>query len=428
MMLVQIVRCARWGVALATAMGALGMAAHAQATMPAGKWENPAAELAKRIADVLGPAPARLSLRNFSSIDGEDAEYIRRLLEDDLKSAGVAATNGDAVNAVRVTLSENTNGGLWVAEVVEGSRTQVVMESVETPARAAAGVKQRMTLHREAIVRQSELKWKRKQDADSVTQIVAAMELDDGLVVVTPERVALFGSSATGWTERDHSDFPPGRPASRDARGMVAPGPDEHSVSAFVPGAACTGVMAGAQGGWDVKCRAGDDFWPLVGTGQGAVTAFYNSGGDYFSGLVSPSQGTALPPFYSAGILAGRAGGPALLVGGIDGKVALAEGGLLKPVAGTRDWGSDFAVVNGSCAGTSESIVSSSGDGSSDSLRAYEVLGQEATASSEPLAVGGAVMAVLPSRNGNGVLAIIRTRRVNGGDDYEVDRVSATCN
>ncbi len=62
------------------------------------------------------------------------------------------------------------------------------------------------------------------------------------------------------------------------------------------------------------------------------LKAFYNSARDYFTGVVSPSVGVDLPPFYAAALLPRSAGSGALLIDGIDGKVQLAENGALKVV------------------------------------------------------------------------------------------------
>ena len=65
----------------------------------------------------------------------------------------------------------------------------------------------------------------------------------------------------------------------------------------------------------------------------------------------------------------------------------LAENNALNPVAGTRDWGSDFAV---SIRLRRRPVVVASGSGEAvnDSLRAYELPALEAVPASAPLADG----------------------------------------
>jgi hypothetical protein len=154
------------------------------------------------------------------------------------------------------------------------------------------------------------------------------------------------------------------------------------------------------------------------------VKAFFNAARNYFTGVVTPSAGVDPPPFYSAAWIVRAAGGSAMIVGGIDGKVSMIENGVSKPVAGTRDWGSDFAVMHSGCGAGAQVIASSSGEAAADSLRVYELPALEAVPVSAPLQVGGTVMALWPAPDGKSVLAAVH----GAANQYEVDRVSALCN
>ena len=158
--------------------------------------------------------------------------------------------------------------------------------------------------------------------------------------------------------------------------------------------------------------------------GSVSLRAFYNAARDYFTGIITPSLNVDLPPFYSAAVVPRPASGAALLIGGIDGKVQLTEGGALKPVSGTRDWGSDFAVLNSGCGAGAQVLVSGSGEAASDSLRAFELPAQEAVPASAPLAMDGTVTAIETAPDGKSVFAVVR----GAADQYEVDRVTASCN
>lgn len=124
-----------------------------------------------------------------------------------------------------------------------------------------------------------------------------------------------------------------------------------------------------------------------------------------------------------------RATGPALLIIGIDGKVELAENGSLRPVSGTRDWGSDFAALNSGCGAGTQIVASGSGEALSDSLRAYEMPGQEAVPATAPLTMDGTVTALWTAPDGKSIYAVVRrTANPSSSDEYEVDRVTASCN
>ncbi len=400
------------------------------------RWNEPAAELARRIADVLGPASAHLTIQNLSSISNDSVPAIRRLLEDGLKADGIAITNGDSANLLRVTLSENARGGLWVAEVVQGNQTRVVMATVNEAPASSAATKQKVMLHIQPIARASDLQPKTGGQRDfTVSPILAAAQINSALVVLTSARISIFQSTTAGWSELAHADLGAAHAASRDPRGIVVPLTDGNGFEAYAPGVACTGTFDAAAAGsttasWTAHCHTSDDPWPLVQSAADAGTkAFYNSGRNYFAGVIAPAPGVELPPFYTAALLTNRAAGSALLIGGVDGKVLLVENSQIKPVTGTRDWGSDFAAVNSSCGGGAQVIVSSSGEGAADSLRSYELPAQEAVAVSEPLMLGGTAMGLWPAADGKSAIALVRKALEQGhGFDYEVDRVSQSCN
>ena len=154
-----------------------------------------------------------------------------------------------------------------------------------------------------------------------------------------------------------------------------------------------------------------------------AIKAFYNAARNYFTGVITPSLGVDLPPFYASALLQ-RANGAAVLIGGIDGKVQVIDGGSPKAVSGTRDWGSDFAVLKSGCGSGAQVIASGSGEAAADSLRAYELPAQEAIPASAPLSMNGTVMALWAAPDGRSLLAAVRS----AAGDYEVDRVTALCN
>jgi hypothetical protein len=140
--------------------------------------------------------------------------------------------------------------------------------------------------------------------------------------------------------------------------------------------------------------------------------------------VVTPSIGVDLPAFYAAGMIPRAAGGAALLLAGVDGKVQMVEKGVMHGVAGARDWGSDFVVVHSGCGAGTQVIVSSSGEAVKDSLRAFDVPALEAVPESGALTMDGTVTALWTAQDGKSAMAVVR----NGAGEYEVDRVSALCN
>ena len=102
-------------------------------------WDNPADELAKQIAAIAGPGPAKLTIKNRSSIPADQVAAIRLTLERDLQSYGVTASgSAEVATVIQVTLSQNLQHELWIAEVQEGAEVKVVMVSTDPPAARGA--------------------------------------------------------------------------------------------------------------------------------------------------------------------------------------------------------------------------------------------------------------------------------------------------
>jgi hypothetical protein len=381
-----------------------------------GPLEQPASELANQIAAILGPGQAYLTIRNLSTIPNDEIPAIRRMLMQDLKAHGVVMAGAESENTIRVTLSESTRKRMLVAEVGEGNQTQVAIVEVGAIGTQPAPIADGLLLRSQQIF-------------TTHIPVLAALEDNGRLVTVEPEALHLYGKNENLWAEQAHLDFVHKSGMSRDPRAIAIPVRigDGDGFEVFTGAMRCSGNFAMTDPStWPAACSASDDPWPIAGNASGApqLKAFYNSARNYFTGVVSPSVGVDLPPFYSAALIPRAAGSAALLVGGIDGKAQLVENGALKPVAGTRDLGSDFAVLESGCGAGVQLIASSSGEAANDSLRAYELAALEAVPTSAPLAMDGTVTALFPAPDGKSVLAVVR----NAANESEVDRVTALCN
>ena len=397
-----------------------------------GTWEQPASELADQIAAILGPGQAHLTIRNLSSISNDEISVIRRLLVKDLKTHGVVMAGAESANTIRVTLSESARERMLVAEVVEGTQSQVTMVDLWPIVAQTATIQERMELHKEIDLSAAALA--NGSIVVSDDPVMALMEAGARLFALRKDSVMIFARNADhGRTFEAALALDLKRPMPRDPRGVLIAAADGNGFTAFTPGTECSGAVSPPadpaspqQNGWSVNCHASDEPRPVAvdASGTPQLKAFYNSARNYFTGVVSPSVGVDLPPFYAATQLPRSAGSGALLIGGIDGKVTMAENGAVKVVTGTRDWGSDFAVLHSGCGEGVQVIASSSGEATNVSLRAYELPALEAVPASAPLAMDGTVTALWTAPDGKSVLAVVR----NAENQYEVDRVTALCN
>jgi hypothetical protein len=416
------------GLLAGIALGLAAQSASAAPNPPPTAWEQPAASLADQIVAILGAGQAHLTIRNLSTMANDEIPVIRRLLVQDLKAHGVTTAGTDSANLVRVTLSETTHERLLVAEIVEGNQTQVAMVDLGPVQPQVAPATGGLTLLSQQIL-------------TSQDPVLAVAELSAGLIALEPSQLVLYASASSGWQQQRHVTIEQRRQLDRDPRGVLTIATNDQSFEAWLPGTRCNvgTSTANSAGDWTAQCHDSDDPWPIAqvaATQQSSaseapadaasppLSAFYNASRDYFTGVITPSIGVDLPPFYSAALIPRAAGSGALLIGGIDGKVQLAENGTLKAVAGTRDWGSDFAALHSGCGAGTQVIASGSGEAVTDSLRAYELPALEATPFSAPLAMDGTVMSLWTAPDGKSVLAVVR----NAGNRYEVDRVTALCN
>ena len=391
-------------------------------------WDQPAAKLAAQVAETLGPGPVAFSIRNLSSIHAEQVVSIRKTLEASLKTHGVTVGGSESANAVRVTLSQNIHEQLWVAEIIEGNETKVKMVEFgpidpEIPRTSAA-----LTLRRQTLVLIQ-------------GQVLAALEIPSGLLMLEPEQAVLFTKTDNSWKEVQRARINMSHPLGRDPRGVLLGSAGGSVFDASLPGVHCSGSIGTAPEivGLKITCSESDDPWavtqppidlaaiaPSTSSANVAVApirAFYNAARNSFTGVLVPSLGSDLQPFYSLAQIPHNSG-YSVLVDGVDGKVQLVENGAAHVIAGTRDWGSDITALYSGCGAAAQLVVSGSGDAASDSLRAYDLPSFEAIPASEPLDLDGSVMTLNAAADGKSLLAIVR----HPNNMYEVDRVTALCN
>jgi hypothetical protein len=170
-----------------------------------------------------------------------------------------------------------------------------------------------------------------------------------------------------------------------------------------------------------VSCGDSDDPWPAAG----ARKAFYNSSRNYFTGVMVPSAGAEAGPFYSSAELVGKRGA-ATVYSEVSGQFRVSDGGTLKALAGSRDWGSDVAGVQSGCGSGAQLLVTASGDAMQESLLAYEIAGRDAIAASAPLALDGRVTAMW-TMEGTATPSVMMILEKQQPVAYEAYSVSVVC-
>jgi hypothetical protein len=387
--------------------GLLAFMALSLVTAAAAPMDAPTADFAKRIFALTGPSsPVTLTFRNVSSLDPDQVRVVRTAIETQLRALGTKfVENSPQATLVRVTLSENTRGWLWIAEVTQGSSQRVVMLSVPGGERDLAR-RGSMSLREELLF-------------TSDDPILDVLHVNSGtanlLIALSPSEVIVYQSNGAGWTQQQKAKIERTAVMPRDPRGHLVTASD-HLFDIYLPGSVCS---SNASLPITLTCRDADDLWPL-----GGQNAFFNSSRNFFTGLLRPGLPGPVSPFFSLASIP-IADRTMWIFAGVDGQVRWSDGAAEQLLGGTSDWGSDIASLRSGCGAGTQVIAASKGDSSgADSLRAYEILNRQAAPSSVPLAFNGTITSMWTQVPEGRVTAAIQTAK----GSYEAYGISLSCN
>ena len=452
---------------------------------PADAWNEAAGELATKILQQAASGNAlALTWKNLSSLTDEQSSLVRRKLRAQLRAAGAHfATARRADAEVEVTLSENAEGYVWIAEIRAKSAASASGEGGENPVVMVATPRlnpedlppaaEPLTIRRTRIYRQSGAVLDLALLADWPAAPAGGPEASakkTRILVLGAGTVTLLAEAADAgpedkrakkWDALQSAPITPARPWPRDQRGRIVLGAN-NGFAVYLPGTKCAGAVDPALA---LECHESGDPWPFAaaqapaegaGAGGGAeFGAYFEANRNYFSGRVTLEGGmeVALPAFWSIVALppsvAARAGMPSApprspspnpeshappeqvastpggwIVTGLDGRALLLNGNE-QAVANTGGWGSQIAAVESGCGGGWQVLATAAGDGNeADTVQAYEIAARKPVPVSAAISFAGPVTELWPLAGGSGVLAISRTLQ---GDDYEVSRLSLTC-
>ena len=344
--------------------------------------EDSVSELARRIAAALGPREAvALTVRNASSLAAAEVAAVRRELESQLRARGFTLAS-DAPAMVAVTLAENWQGGVWIAEIRHGDKREVAMVSLTRPRERTAATP--MGIDKQLILEQPD-------------PILDAVALENLLIVLEPAEVVFYARKDARW-ERRQAIALPQRVWPRDLRGRLAVEGD--TLQAFLPGLACKGKTQPEPA---LQCEESDAPWPA-----GAPLA---KGRNYFE----PEK---LPPFYSAARV-----GDYSLAAGTDNRTQWFDNATAAS-GSFGGWGSDIAAVETGCGRGRQVLATRPGDANeTDAVQAFELAGRQPVAVSPALEFSGPVTAMWASGPASAV-AIARDLKTG---QYAAFRISLTC-
>src|SRR5713101_297627 len=206
--------------------------------------QDAAAQLAARIFSLLQRrVTVSLDFQNLTPLPPPELSSFRSGLERELRKAGLAVATTQPEVKLRVTISENTRGLLFVAEVLTGDVRQVVMMPWTAP--APVDQKSQLQLSRELI-------W------DQPEPILDFLVLDyaSQLLVLTTSKISIYRFAEGKWIPSSQAALALAKPLARDPRGRIQNTADTFRI--YVPGTTCLGVL---QPAIKLTCSAANETW-----------------------------------------------------------------------------------------------------------------------------------------------------------------------
>lgn len=340
---------------------------------------EPARELARRIAQSAGAAEVfRFNVRNASSLDPPRVAQVERALELELLSHRVRlGRSADAGPAIEVTLSENTSRFVWVAEIRQGEKREVVMVGVPRPEASD------MNAGATSMAIETTLLLEREEP---ILDVAAS---SDTMLVLGPDNVSFFSHQDNGWELRQSLAIRNAKPLPRDLRGRLLF--DGSSFQAYLPGPLCAGTTQPVLG---MDCENGGARWPL-----GLADAGF-AGKNFF-------EKKGLPPFFSVAAMQDR-DTLLWLFAGLDRQIHFYDADF-HPAGTLGGWGSDIASVESGC-GIGRQVLATGAGGSTqpDTIQAFEIVGRQAVAVSPSVRLPGAVTALWQAEHRRKAVAVAR--------------------
>ena len=294
---------------------------------------------------------------------------------------------------IKLTLSENLQEYVWVAEIQAGASDSkvLIVSSPRTNFTVAAANAPPITIRPTPLISQ----------ADPI--------LDIAILQTNPPRIAVLGRSAVTlqeftnqhWSVMQVLPVTSPTPLPRDARGRIFLRKDR-LFDAYLPGLICHSTNSAPVA---MSCTPSEDPWPLQSEGP---SAFFSPARNFFPGALVPGIGkqSSAPPFYSAAAIP-RANYSLWIFAGIDGQVHLLDG-INQQVLGKIHWGSDVAAVHPACRHDSLVLADAPDSEPSESLQAFEFADREPAAVSPKLAINGTITAMWSTPGAESAIAVYK--------------------
>src|SRR5438270_1134789 len=373
-------------------------------------WHDPVTQLATKITAATGPGVVALEMNNRSSISSADTEEIRREITASLATAGVRVWQPDQAAAnIKLTLSENLQEYVWVAEIQAGANDSKVL-LVSTPRTSFAVASTNappITIRPTSLVSQ----------ADPILDVAIVENNPPRLLLLGRRAVTIQEFSNQRWSIVQSLPIRSPTPLPRDARGRIFLRKDR-LFDAYLPGLACHSTNSTPL---SMSCALSEDPWPLQAQG---LSAFFSPARNFFTGALVPGIGkqNAAPPFYSAAAVP-RANYSLWIFAGLDGQVHLLDG-INQQVLSKIHWGRNVAAVHPACRPDSLVLADAADSDASESIQAFEFADRDPSSVSPKLTFNGNITALWSMPSGESAIAVYRN---SGTGNYEALQLNLDC-
>ena len=378
----------------------------------AADWTELERQLAAKIAATTGPGTISLDVLNRASFTKTDLDTIRRGLTSQLASQGVQVVKpNQAVATVQVSVTQNLEDYVWVAEVRQGnSIPTILMVAMSRPNASVAAPP-----HAPALTISRTLLWSQESRILDVA-VVEVMGAPAYLLVLDADGVRISRFDTGQWKAEQVLPIQHTKPWPRDLRGRLVLRKD-HLFDAYLPGVLCSSTGGASL---TIACRDGDDPWPLTAE----QNAFFAPNRNYFTGALVPGirQENSVAPFYSA-VSIPKSSYTLWVFASIDGSLQLADGMSKQSLTGLG-FGSDLAAVRSTCGSGWQILSTSNSDNAPDAIRAFEFPDREPVPVSPVLDFAGPVTSLWTDNNSSAAVAV--THNLDSGR-YEAYRLSISC-
>jgi hypothetical protein len=388
------------------------------AQTPPSPWQDPARELARKVVAITGLRQTlALVLRNLSALSDSEVAAVRLALEAELRTAGLRlAAKPNSTPELRITLSENLQGLLWVAEVPHDDSREVAMVSMaRSSALSTAGTAQKFVLQTKLFWEQDEpfldLAFLNGSDAANAKQFV----------LLEPWKLVFVQKVNQDWQIQHSLELPAPKVASRDSRAFMVV---RENVLVILPDQVC---RAEFESPWKLDCWEREQGLRMLSSDDSAATEIRPAVGKNYYLERAQTAGAPTPQeerFYDSIAVVGR-GAFLRIISAIDGKAIISRPDNRNiPASTISGWGSQLMTIDADCGLGSQLLTSGAEDWTEvDSLQAFELQGTKPVPASNRILFPGPIRELQSgaARTVNAIVHNLKTGR------YEAYTLTLSC-